>query len=591
MSDTRDLFRQPASREQRLLTIVSTNGLQLKHIASEDISYLLCIAAVNQNSMALQYVPMVMRDYKLCGLAIERNWLAIEFIPPEVMDDQLCKDALAQNVCAICLIPSPLRSKEICLLAVNANGMLLEYVPHRYHDKEMCILAVNNEALALQYVDEYLKQDVIEEIGLINIISRNFQCVNYLPGDSPDYSKQIDPFIAKVQYIIVCEENENLNDKEIKDTFLAYSHSYKRYGKTIFTSNNYLELLLNVIAQAKMSTENSDSLTLVLLGHAYPSASELAGFTPEHIASIIQNFAFITKVTLLGCKTAQSLMLEEEKDLIDKFLQQSIHLPKQFSQYGIFYSNSPVDQEHEQPLLTLASKKNFQYLLVVSLCKEHLSQCTIQLAQIQKAEGITIIDSFITDLKAIQQALPKAKGLYLSQDHSAKSDAIVIPRSFALKTTEVLALMTLKLEQVLAEDIAADFRAKKQIIPFLRNFKLSPALAQEKLQDSLLLKLFSLVNSPGGAPKQSIKLKGFTDVVHVDTKDGRLISSDSHIYSDDYGLGSQIFWPKRAASINRDYLYQVRMQQIQHYVKHQTTDTTRTVTSAKSLTIKLPAAR
>ena len=120
------------TEQERIASIKKNGGCHLKNFKIENITYEMCLAAVNGDGNALIYVPEQFCTEEIFKIACMKTGMMLSEVP----DDK--------------------RTLELCKEAVKSDGMAIQFIPEKYQTEEICLLAVANDVRAFQKIPEEL---------------------------------------------------------------------------------------------------------------------------------------------------------------------------------------------------------------------------------------------------------------------------------------------------------------------------------------------------------------------------------------------------------------------------------------------------
>lgn len=108
--------------------------------------------------------------YKMCIAAVETDGMALNIIPKQFITEDIYITACKSNGQMLYNVPMELRTKEMCEIAVSSNGLAIEYVPEDLKTKEMYLLAAKNDPQVMkdmppEFLDVAFCVDVIKSKG------------------------------------------------------------------------------------------------------------------------------------------------------------------------------------------------------------------------------------------------------------------------------------------------------------------------------------------------------------------------------------------------------------------------------------------
>jgi hypothetical protein len=176
------IFSKMESEEHLFSMCVKRNGMHIKYIKPQKLTYNLCSLAVKNNGLALQYIPLCFHNETLCLLALKQDVKAIEFIKPNMRTTEMWTLALKKDGTLIKFLSVDDFSKyniqsdkileiiKILLhIAISQNKDAIMYTI----STPICKLLIDlnksskiNENLALNETKEQIKETNIKEDNL-----------------------------------------------------------------------------------------------------------------------------------------------------------------------------------------------------------------------------------------------------------------------------------------------------------------------------------------------------------------------------------------------------------------------------------------
>ncbi len=619
------------------LAAVKKTGLALKYIPEALRNKTICSDAVEQNGLALEFVPKHLTDFdmiltsvnengiaikfiknhkdyfitdeqyvELCLTAVKRNYLALKHISPDTCNREMALIAIKGWAGNLEFIPERLRDREICLLAVQSDGDMLKFVPMDLRDDAMCLAAVKSRGLALEHVpiarrsdmiiEESVKQNVasltfiednvklkiIEKLGFENLLISDFSLLSRLP-EGHDYHSKIKDFLSTIKHIVVTK-GDLYSDIEVKDAFRVYSESAKRKGKTIHVNRYSLNDLLKLID--KYSSQ--ERLNLVLLGHATTSSDQIADLKVSDIIEVVADNTNINTVTLLGCNSAKSLPLEEEKVLDKNYREQLASTERNVYSGVALMSDFPEAEMQKDLFKKMATDEqgkttNTIYVIVTNKTNAKTNVVTLQRDaannQITSTNQELNDESFAKLSKLIGNTSgklpPTTKRMPVNYYRGGKATSFLSPAE-SEQLTEILHSN----EQRYSKQ-HPKYKQDKKAFPFMTGISIDES-EEDKLQSSLLQKVTAAIRDDYRI-QQEVDVKGYTKAIHVDTKERQMKVFRTHLYDKDYkGLPSQNFFTDKLDNINRKKLAEERKIELDKM-----TSNNKTESSAKSITVRI----
>jgi hypothetical protein len=267
------------------------------------------------------------------------------------------------------------------------------------------------------------------------------------------------------------------------------------------------------------------------------------------MVKMLQDFEAINRLTLMGCNTASSLVLDEEVKIADRFKREfTEHSDCAFATMSVkpdnFAKYIEGFKQNSAYFLVKSSKtgKDASYkLYYVSWEAGHHHKYTVKHFNLNQ-EGLSIVKHIIS---------PHGRGFKFPKD-----DNMNILRGTKSKTVqpnmtlhEFLVLNDACHNRDRSNKNSHQYKEYKKIAAFLANVTIEGDEVI-KLQDSLLKKLVMEIEESDISRK--IIVKGYTCPVYVDTAEQRLHGSKASLYKNrDY---PNSFFNSREDNIDRDKL-------------------------------------
>jgi len=593
-------FIDPEKQTEAIyLAAVEQVGIALRFIDPEKLTEAVCLAAVKQNARVLRYIKPekqteavwmatakknveVLKDIDPTQQTeamhltfVKQNGRALKFIPPKNQTEAVRLAAVKQNGLVLKLIDPEQRTGKICLAAVRENANAMDYVPNEHREsvwidrlersnsrealeifleispneitEKVCLSVVKQNSNALRYFPDHHREAIIESLSPAYLLAADYACIRYFPNREK-YEDEIDAFLSKIEYVVV---RKNRPDDEIRDIQTVYAK--KHPGITVCMSiedekdkqdKKELDNLLTTLQN------NRNPIHLALTGHAYPTATELAGMTVTDIVNACEKHPNITHIHLLSCRTAQALPPQQEKEM-SQSLAAKIRKKEQ-KKYGFqTMLHAPMnDAEFEKKCADFCEKNKLDGVYVVS--KE--GNDTYRLIAMKISNDGKMVEK-ISDIpenrrEAVTTVLKMKKPLVFQKDIMTYRD-----QQSPMQPNEVTAVRALAYEYDRFDPRHPKYKTDKETYPFLAKI---PAAITD-LQESLLKKLADKIEDNLDI-KHEITIEGFTHSLHVDTQTQQLLASRTYLYPSE-GYTSALFRQGKSI-INRKKLNQERREDI-----------------------------
>lgn len=143
------------TRELALAAFCKLGGEALEFILPEDITYDMCLRAVQDSFHYIRWVPVIHRTFELCRIMCEKAPTILDgFLELDEPSQQLWEWALPKQPEVMRLMraePAP----RFLLFYLTLNPMHLVYVPSHLSTESLQSVAVQSDGMALQFVSRH----------------------------------------------------------------------------------------------------------------------------------------------------------------------------------------------------------------------------------------------------------------------------------------------------------------------------------------------------------------------------------------------------------------------------------------------------
>lgn len=127
------------NEQERIESIKWNGGAHLKNFKKENITYGMCLAAVENTGSALQYVPEEFRDKKIYTEACRTYGLALASVPEGMKTKEMYELAVKQNGTALQFVPEVSITADLCRYAALSCPEAFTYIPKAYITAELVL--------------------------------------------------------------------------------------------------------------------------------------------------------------------------------------------------------------------------------------------------------------------------------------------------------------------------------------------------------------------------------------------------------------------------------------------------------------------
>lgn len=559
---------------------INLNGLALQFIPESMITKELILRGIRNNDYVINYVPKSMLDETLCrelielqpgvvkykpdyftgamlieaikknssilgGLPIERineamvlisvssDGMNLGSVPANLRTEAVCLAALNNNPNALTFVPHEIQTEQMCLDIVKQKGELLKFVSPTLRTLPICIAAMEESVTAFEFVPEQFKESIVDKFTMKNIIAEHYLNYMYIPEK---YRNEADKFLANIKYISIIYDR---NDHELLDSQLIYTESKKGQAISICGTTNSVGDLDRLFKHLKL-VGNNNELQLAYIGHANIGSKDLADVSYKQMAILCKNHPAIKHINLIGCYTAASIKLDDEKKMIRAYAQKAAdklakeksidkekcgvisslnrnHTDKIFQNKCMsFCKNNQLSAVYVINKKTSSDASGDSYELIKVTCKNDYKECTVDVRLIPNDQVAHILD------KKKTTQFPTAK----------KANEFIFLRNKPINESELQSFKKINKPVTTIprfEKNHPKYKKDKATYPFLATFDVSP----EQLGSSLAKKLANEIqNTPDIT--WDITIKGLAKAGHSDTFARDIKVARTHLHIKDY---------------------------------------------------------
>lgn len=146
-----------SDEEKRIESIRRNGGRHLQNFKEENITYAMCLAAVEDDGFAIRFVPQQFRTKEMYMIACKSYGDILSSVPKEYLSKELCERAISSAGCAIKYVPDELKTREMFLRAIKKEPGVLEIVPIEYLDIDFCVEVYSTGRLLISCLPKTLK--------------------------------------------------------------------------------------------------------------------------------------------------------------------------------------------------------------------------------------------------------------------------------------------------------------------------------------------------------------------------------------------------------------------------------------------------
>lgn len=497
----------------------------------------------------LYSAPRSILTEELCLIAVNDDWEQIKYVPERLLMNNCFKDAVSKwqesllhDPSQISDVPKIILTSAICMAAIEKNGgKFLAYIPNEFRSVELCQAAIEKDPSIISLLSKHEDVPALtkKEYNYLLILAlkkdRELLQQHILKGTHCEVIKLILDELPTLN-ILVTHNAGRKKDLEVDDAAAVFLKASKRQFNTLYINEHRMRYTYQQLSTLLEAIEKVSHvpIKLILLDHSNADNTIImSGLEVSDITEFIRKYN-IQKVSLLGCKTAQSKPLTEEESMI------SAHQIKAKQNYAgvILTKNTPTTENCRHFLSKL--KKDFE--------NEEGGTVYILVRDKDKNSQPKLIKFGHNGDEQQEFTLSSEQLRKLGKLIGNNKNEIPIPSKNADPLYYRWGQNSLELDKVLdIEDILASrsrFSRKnpnyktttKQTYPFLAGIKIDYQQEKAKLNKSFLTKLASEIDADSDI-HHDVTIKGYNKLIHVDKVKGKLRYSNESLYKKDYDSG------------------------------------------------------
>ena len=130
------------TESERIQSIKNNGGRHLQDFKEQNITYAMCLVAVELDGTAFYMVPKQFRNEEIYKLACKTHGSILHAVPPDFISKGICECAVSSDGLAIEYVPEEFKTREMFLLAAKNNPLVMQKMPIEYLDADFCIAVV-----------------------------------------------------------------------------------------------------------------------------------------------------------------------------------------------------------------------------------------------------------------------------------------------------------------------------------------------------------------------------------------------------------------------------------------------------------------
>jgi hypothetical protein len=124
---------------KRLESIRRNGGRHIQTFKEENITYEMCLIAVEMDGSAIYFVPECLRTEELYRVACKSYGLILGKVPKEYVSKEMCESAASSDIRALEDVPDEYKTHDFFLAVARKNPAVMQKMPEEYLTADFCI--------------------------------------------------------------------------------------------------------------------------------------------------------------------------------------------------------------------------------------------------------------------------------------------------------------------------------------------------------------------------------------------------------------------------------------------------------------------
>lgn len=135
------------TEQERIESIKTNGGRHLQNFKAENVTYDMCLAAVENDGYALEFVPEKFRNKKIYKAACKSRGMLLRFVPDTFIDKKICELSICSAGLALQYVPEELKTTDLCFKAVCNDSLAFQYTPPEILTPDFCAKVVKKKGI------------------------------------------------------------------------------------------------------------------------------------------------------------------------------------------------------------------------------------------------------------------------------------------------------------------------------------------------------------------------------------------------------------------------------------------------------------
>lgn len=129
---------------KRIESIQRNGGRHLQAFKIENITYEMCIVAVEMDGTAIHFVPDHLKTEEIYKIACKSYGVILGKVPKEYVSKEMCESAVSSDIRALDDVPDEYKTHDFFLTVARKNPVVMQKMPEEYLSADFCIDVIKN---------------------------------------------------------------------------------------------------------------------------------------------------------------------------------------------------------------------------------------------------------------------------------------------------------------------------------------------------------------------------------------------------------------------------------------------------------------
>lgn len=133
------------TESDRIQSIKKHGGRHLQNFKEENITYGMCLAAVESDGTAIYFVPNRYRNEEIYRAVCRSFGSFLQYIPKQYVCQEICELAVCSDGKALQYVPESLKTPELCFQAACSDPIAFRFTPSEILTPDFCAMVVQKK--------------------------------------------------------------------------------------------------------------------------------------------------------------------------------------------------------------------------------------------------------------------------------------------------------------------------------------------------------------------------------------------------------------------------------------------------------------